>query len=393
VTLTLDNRMMRRLWLDTNGLLSSPSGPLDIMAIIKNLGFVQLDTIQNVSRAHHHILWSRHPKYREPMLDELLSAKEYIFEHFTHDACVLPMDIYPMWVRRFKRMKQRLDGSSYHNPERVRDWKDVLIERISAEGPLSTKDFDSKANGQNKVWTRPPHKQILDYLWYSGILATSHREKFIKFYDLAERVIPEQFRHREIPEAEQVDWLCHAALDRLAVGNMKEIKEFWEAKDIKEVKSWVEANNQTVIPVKWQTHSGEWASAYALGDIEERMEKIAPAASRMKIINPFDPAVRNRKRLKLMFGFDYKLEVFVPAAKRRWGYYVYPLLEGERFIGRIEAKADRKAKCLNVINFWPEDGIKWGAGRKKKLEAELLRFARLAELDTVNWVCVSSLKI
>ncbi len=382
--LTLDNRTMRRLWLDTNDLLSSSSGPLDIVAIIKKLGFVQLDTIQNVSRAHHHILWSRHQKYREPMLDELLSAKEHLFEHFTHDASILPMEMYPMWERRFKRMKATLDGASYHKPKQIRDWKGILIERITKEGALSTKDFGSKRSGAKKIWSRPPHKQVLDYLWYSGILATSHREKFHKFYDLAERVIPKQFWDAGISEAEQVNWLCHAALERLAVGSMKEIKEFWEAKDVTEVKSWIEANKQAVIPVKWETDSGEWMTSYALADIEERIEKIPPASSRMKIINPFDPAVRNRIRLKSIFGFDYKLEVFVPAAKRRWGYYVYPILEGDRFVGRIEAKADRKAKCLNVLNFWPEEGIKWGAGRKEKLEAELSRFARLANLGSVK---------
>jgi len=382
---------MRRLWLDTNALLSSSSGSLDIVAIIKKLGFVQLDTIQNVSRAHHHILWSRHQTYREPMLDELLGAREHLFEHFTHDASVLPMEMYPMWERRFRRMKAKLDGASYHRPEQIADWKDILIERITAEGPLSTKDFasgstwDSKLNGKKKVWSRPPHKQVLDYLWYSGTLATSHREKFTKFYDLAERVIPEQFRDAGISEAEQVDWLCRAALARLAVGSMKEIKEFWDAKDVREVKSWIAENQKSVIPVKWETDRGEWVSSYALADIEDRIQKLPSASSRMKIINPFDPAIRDRNRLKSMFGFDYRLEVFVPAAKRRWGYYVYPLLEGDRFVGRIEAKADRKAKCLNVLNFWPEGDIKWGLGRNARLEAELVRFAQLADLNIVKW--------
>jgi uncharacterized protein YcaQ len=385
VAVTLDNRTMRRLWLDTNDLLASSSGPLDIVAIIKKLGFVQLDTIQNVSRAHHHILWSRHPRYREPMLDELLGAREHLFEHFTHDASVLPMDMYPMWARKFKRMKTKLDGASYHRPDLIRDWQDVLIARITAEGPLSTKDFNSDIKRAKQAWSRPPHKLVLDYLWYAGTLATSHREKFHKFYDLAERVIPEQYLDAGLSEADQVDWLCRAALMRLAVGSAKEIKDFWDAKDIGEVKSWIEANQEAVIPVKWETDNGAWITSYALADIEDRIAQISSVPSRMKIINPFDPAVRDRARLKSIFGFDYRLEVFVPAAKRQWGYYVYPLLEGDRFVGRIEAKADRKAKCLQVLNFWPEDGIKWGNGRKARLAAELARFARLADLDTVKW--------
>jgi uncharacterized protein YcaQ len=384
VVLTLDNRTMRRLWLHTNGLLAMQNGPLDVMAIIEKLGFVQLDTIQNVSRAHHHILWSRHQKYREHMMDELLEAKGHIFEHFTHDASVLPVSMYPMWRRRFARMQAWREGSSYFNPKHVKDWKDDLLERITAEGPLSTKDFNSKKLS-DEAWSRPPHKQVLEHLWYSGELATSHRQKFHKYYDLAERVVPDPIRATKLSDEEQIDWLCRAALERLSVATAKEIKEFWEAKDTAEVKTWMAANEAELVPVEWQTSEGDWVAAYAPADIEMRIKKLPAPSSRMKIINPFDPATRNRTRLKAMFGFDYKLEVFVPEAKRRWGYYVYPLLEGDKFVGRIEAKADRKAGCLNVLNLWAEDGVKWGAGRKEKLGAELLRFAGLAELKAVNW--------
>ena len=107
--------------------------------------------------------------------------------------------------------------------------------------------------------------------------------------------------------------------------------------------------------------------------------------SRIKIINPFDPAVRDRDRLKNIFGFEYKIEIFVPESKRKWGYYVYPLLEGSKFVGRIELKADRKKGHLNVINFWEEGDVKWSASRQKKLLSELDRFAASVNLDIVNW--------
>lgn len=376
---------MRRLWLDTNGLLASPSEPLDVVGIIKKLGFVQIDSIQNVSRAHHHILWSRNTKYREHMLDELLGAREHLFEHFTHDASVLPMEMYPMWRRRFGRMKAQIERSSYHNPEIVTEWADTLLKRIEEEGPLSTKDFESKPKSKDEVWSRPPHKRVLDHLWYSGILATSHREKFQKFYDLAERVIPEEHYQAEHSDEAQIDWLCREALSRLAVGNPKQIKDFWDAKDVAEVNSWVERSNGSVTPVRWQSRDGTWANSYALKDIEERINLLPTNSSRMRIINPFDPAIRDRDRLQAIFGFEYKIEIFVPAAKRRWGYYVYPVLEGDKFVGRVDAKGDRKAKTLNIINFWPEDGIKWGSKRQEKLEAELKRFAHLAGLGKIVW--------
>ncbi|WP_417625265.1 winged helix-turn-helix domain-containing protein [Paremcibacter congregatus] len=385
MTLRIDNATMRRLSLETNGLLAQPSGEIDVVSIIRKLGFVQLDTIQNVSRAHHHILWSRHGDYREPMLDELLSAREHIFEHYTHDASVLPMDIYPMWQKRIRRLKDKIDNASWHKPEQVSEWQDSLIERIKAEGPLSTKDFDSRIKGEKKVWSRPPHKQVLDYLWYTGLLATSHREKFHKYYDMAERVIPQTYRDLDVPEQDQIDWFCRAALKRLAVGSLKEIRTFWEAVDAKEVKAWAADQKEALLPVTWETASGAWVTSYALKDIEDRLAALPAIPKGMKILNPFDPLVRDRERLSALFGFDYKLEVFVPEAKRIWGYYVYPLLEGDRFVGRIEAKADRKSGCLTVLNFWREEGVRWGKARQQKLDAELKRFARLAELETVVW--------
>ncbi|NQY94574.1 MAG: winged helix DNA-binding domain-containing protein, partial [Campylobacteraceae bacterium] len=105
------NEDMRLLWLKSTGLHSISTGNLDLLQVIKDLGFVQLDTIQNVSRAHHHILWSRNQNYKEHMLDELLAQKENIFEHFTHDASVIPVEFYPMWQRQFRRMKEKLDRS------------------------------------------------------------------------------------------------------------------------------------------------------------------------------------------------------------------------------------------------------------------------------------------
>ena len=376
---------MRRLWLESNGLLAQPDGPVDVVAIIKKLGFVQLDTIQNVSRAHHHILWSRHRDYREPMLDAILKEREHIFEHFTHDASVLPMDIYPMWQKRIKRLKTKIHNASWHNPERVEEWRDILLDRIREEGPLSTKDFNSTINGEKKVWARPPHKQVLDYLWYTGHLSTSHREKFLKFYDVTDRVIPRSYREQDVPEWDQIDWLCRAALDRLTVGSLKEIRAFWDAVDPTEVKNWAEEKKDALLPVTWESASGEWISSYALNDIENRLKALPDVPAKLKILNPFDPLVRDRDRLRALFGFDYRLEVFVPEAKRLWGYYVYPLLEGDRFVGRIETKADRKRGCLNVLNFWPEKGVRWGKIRQKKLNTELKRFARLAGLKTVVW--------
>lgn len=392
--LHLNNAEIRRLWLQVNGLMSAPTGPLDIVAIIQQLGFVQLDTIRNVSRAHDHILWSRNQNYRETVLDRVLAERQHLFEHFTHDASVLPTAFYPMWRRQFARMRARIDGRNYYRSMPDAAGRQAILQRIADDGPLSTSDFESDQPRPKKMWSRPPHKLALDYMWYGGELATSHRVDFRKFYDLAERVIPADLHGRQVPDGQQIDWLCRAALDRLGVATGGEIRAFWDAVSPAELKSWLDSaernpgpDGRLVVPVTWTSMTGEQVSAYAFSDIADRISTLPRPGTRMRILNPFDPAVRDRKRLNALFGFDYRIEIFVPAAKRIWGYYVYPLLEGTRFTGRIELKADRKQGLLQVVNFWPEPGVRWGGARYDRLDAELARFARLGGVryQPVTW--------
>ncbi|MCW8843241.1 MAG: winged helix DNA-binding domain-containing protein [Rhodobacteraceae bacterium] len=381
--LKIDNRTARALWLTSHGLGQAPTGPLDSLDLIQRLGFVQLDTIQVISRAHHHILWSRNQTYREPLLDPLLRDRRQVFEHFTHDASVLPMAFLPMWQRQFRRKKAQVARSSWFGKHLDPELIAQVTRRITEEGPLSTHDFETKVKGEKAMWARPPHKMVLDYLWYSGDLATSHREGFTKYYDLAERVFP-----RDLPvfsDAEQIDGLCRAALERIGFGTPGEIQRFWDACTAQEVKFWAEGAAAEVVEVEVQGADGRWTTALACADIEARIAALKEPTSRLRILNPFDPAIRDRARLSRLFGFDYTVEMFVPAAKRKWGYYVYPLLEGNRFVGRIEAKGDRVQGTLTLTNYWTETDRLRTEERAAKLGAELTRLAKLAGLKQVVW--------
>ncbi|MEZ5945367.1 MAG: crosslink repair DNA glycosylase YcaQ family protein [Hyphomonas sp.] len=380
--LEIRNRDARRLWLHAQGLSATPTGPLDLPALIQGLGFVQLDSIRVVSRAHDHIIWSRNQNYREPMLDRLMREDRGVFEHFTHDASVIPMEFYPYWRRQFRRLEEKVRGWEWHRGMLDANGRNAIVERIRKEGPLSTKSFDTKIKGPREMWRRPPHKLSLDYLWYAGDLSTSHRENFTKFYDLTERVIPAHHRDDEPPEQDQVDWLCREALDRLGFGSEGDIQRFWAAADLAEVKDWT-GRQKRLVPVRIETAAGDWVNALAPEDTEVRLMSAPAATSRLRILSPFDPVIRDRARLQRLFGFDYRIEIFVPAAKRVWGYYVYPLLEGDRMVGRIEAKADRAAGTLTVDQLWVEPGVQWTSARADKLDAELARFARLANVKTV----------
>lgn len=382
--LRISNRDARRLWLDANLLSATPTGQVDLADTIARLGFVQLDSIQVVARAQHHILWSRNQNYREPMLDKHLAKERGVFEHFTHDASVIPTQFYPMWQRQFTRLEKKVRGWEWHRGMLDADGRNAIKDRIAAEGPLSTKAFDTKIVGKKEMWKRPPHKLALDYMWYAGELSTSHRDGFTKFYDLSERVIPDAMRDIEMSDSAQVDWLCHGALNRMSFGTEADIQRFWAAMERRDVAGWTHMQRE-LVPVEIQDANGAYTSALAPPDIEMRLANAPAPTSRLRILNPFDPAIRDRKRLARLFGFEYTVEMFVPAAKRVWGYYVYPLLEGDRFVGRIEVKADRKAGTMTVLNLWPETGVKWTAVRVVKLEAELQRMARFVGVEAINW--------
>lgn len=292
-----------------------------------------------------------------------------------------------MWQRQFRRKKEQIDNAGWFKRMLDITGREAIKKRLETEGPLSTHAFDTKVTGPKEMWTRPPHKLALDYMWYAGELATCHRQNFTKFYDLAERIFPKHLRDQSHSDEAQIDWLCTSALDRIGFGTLGEIQKFWEATTSQEVKAWADRAQHSLVPVELQSADGTWNATVAFPDIEQRLANISTPTSRLRILNPFDPAIRDRNRLMRLFGFDYRVEMFVPAAKRRWGYYVYPLLEGNRFVGRIEVKADRAKGTLDVINLWSEAKVKWTTQRSAKLDAELDRLARFVSCKTVNWAC------
>jgi len=388
MVLKISNKQARDLWLNAQGLSDTPTGPAKpaaLMEIIEGLGFVQLDTLQIVARAHHHILWSRNQNYREPMLDKLMVQDRAVFEHFTHDASILPMSAYPNWTRNFTRRKKRMLSGSWGSALPPAKARETIRKRIEDDGPLCSRDFESKKKRSTAAWRRPSHKVALDFLWHAGVLATCHRENFHKFYDLNERVIPEDIHSQEIAGHKQVNWLCENALTRLGFASVGDVQRFWNAADMDEVKDWGLRSVRKHRAVDIALKDGSTLRAFAPKDIEERIANLPDPTSRLRIINPFDPIARDRARLERLFGFEYRIEIFVPAAKRQYGYYVYPILQGDRFVGRIEVRGDRKKRTLTVENIWMEPGVRASKERAAKLDAELARMARFIGATEIIW--------
>ena len=384
----LSNLKARHLFLMKHGLSDRPSGAgkgADLQGVMDNLGFVQLDSVNTFARAHDLILWSRKQQYRPKALQHLLHRDRQVFEHWTHDAAIIPIESFAHWRLRFARDEALLSS-------RWKDWRrddfhakiDDVLKRISDHGACTSGQVgEGESRGSGGWWDWHPSKTALEYLWRSGQVSVLRRDGFTKVYDLTERVIPpEQLNRRHHPQ-ETIDWCCNGALDRLGSATSGELAAFWAHVTPAEAKAWCAAAlaEGDVVEVDVEGVDGTLRRAFARPDI---MDLTIPApAPRIRVLSPFDPALRDRKRAERLFGFNYRIEIFVPAPKRKYGYYVFPVIEGARLIGRIDMK--RTDGALVVRAFWPEVGVKMGTGRLKALHAELERAAAFGGCSALDY--------
>ncbi|NEY90062.1 winged helix-turn-helix domain-containing protein [Tabrizicola oligotrophica] len=386
----LPNAQARRLFLHRHALAEPPSGPAtgaDLAALIRRIGFVQVDSINTVERAHHMILWSRRQSYRPASLKRLLERDRALWEHWTHDASILPVETFPYWRHRFARDADRLHGN-------WRKWFrdgyeaqfDRILNHIAAHGPVTSAEVsEGEARGKGGWWDWHPSKTALEWLWRTGQLSITRREGFQKVYDLTERVIPEHLRQADPDFPAKVDWACRSALDHLGFATPSEVQAYWNAIPKEAVGPWVKAAlaRGEIVEVLLEGADGSPRKALVRPEVLAEAPDISP---RLRILSPFDPALRDRARADHLFGFYYRIEVFVPEPKRRWGYYVFPVLEGDRLVGRLDAKAFKAESVLRVRAFWPEVGVRLTKVRLGRLEAELHRLAKFAGCDRVEFL-------
>ncbi|MES2549408.1 MAG: crosslink repair DNA glycosylase YcaQ family protein [Pseudomonadota bacterium] len=386
----IPNTRARRLFLQRHALSEAPAGPASGQALhdlIERIGFVQVDSINTVARAHDMILWSRRQSFRPPALKRLLEKDRSLWEHWTHDASILPTRLHGVWQHRFQRDEQRLHAN----------WKswfrdgyeaqfDSILNRIARDGPVGTADVgEGEVRGKGGWWDWHPSKTALEWLWRTGRLAITRREGFAKIYDLTERVIPEI--HRAPIPAEQVcDWACRSALRHLGFGTSGEIAAYWKAISPEAARTWCRdaLARGEIVEAEVEGTLGQRRKVFVFPDtLAEEPPEPTP---RLRILSPFDPALRDRDRAEFLFGFYYRIEVFVPEPKRIYGYYVFPVLEGDSLVGRIDVKAFREAGSLRVKAFWPEPGVKLTKARQAKLEAELARLAVFSGCERVEFL-------
>ena len=310
-----------------------------------------------------------------------------LFEHWTHDSSLIPMEFYPHWRHRFAKAKA--NKAAWH--ARIGDVRAIktVREHIEAKGPSLARDFAHLGGRTGPWWGWGPAKASLEWLWRTGELAVVARDGFEKIYHLTERVIPGTLRGEKPSLGDSREWALNEALDRLGAGTARMLAEFWATTSLKELQTmaslagahaWIAREKKAgrLIDVVLEAAPGHRNfQGVARPSMEEEIKHLPEPTSRLRVLSPFDPVLRDRTRLERIFGFDYTLEVFVPAPKRKYGYYVFPLLEGSRFVGRIDMKADRAKDALAVKALWLEKRLALSKARKNKLDRELHRQAKL----------------
>lgn len=386
----IDNCTARRLFLDRHLLLRPQAGTgkgRDLDKLLHKLGFVQVDSVNTLARAHDLILWSRQTRFRPRALTDLVAQDRTGFEHWTHDAAIIPMQFYPIWRLKFARDEARMRAR--WPAWRREGWDgeiETVLRHVADNGPTSSRDVGAdEQKGSSGWWDWHPSKTALEFLWRSGQLAVSHRQGFRKFFDLTERVIPRDYRATHLTDAEIVDQAMSGALDRLGFGTSGELAAFFEIATRDEAKAWCKKAlaSGSIIEADMTMADGSLRRCFTTSAALDLAASLPNPSSRVRILSPFDPALRDRTRAERLFGFHYRIEIFVPEAKRQYGYYVFPVLQGDRLIGRLDAKRD--GKTLAVRAFWPELGVKMGKARIAGIVAELGRLRHLADVEGIEF--------
>jgi len=360
--MNLSSDQVRELILDSQilrGNSETAAGTDRTATIIETLGYVQIDTISVVQRAHHHTLWTRYSGYHPDMLHQLQAVDREIFEYWGHAASYLPMSDYRYYTHRMKNFSDPMDKWAKNRLAKCGHLMDGIISRISEEGPLGSRDFKSDPDvKRGEWWNWKPAKTALELLFWRGDLMVTRRDNFQRIYDLTERVLPDG-TDTSIPEKDELGrFLVRRALKAQSISTINDIVKHIHAAGREVITSAAESMHaeKEIIRVSVEGDS----SYYMLSESLENLNKNISNSPEVQILSPFDNLIILRDRMSRFFDFDYTLECYLPRVKRRYGYFVLPVLWGTEFVGRMDSKADRKKKILILHTLRFEEGFdKW----------------------------------
>ncbi|MGV0827831.1 winged helix-turn-helix domain-containing protein [Empedobacter brevis] len=388
MTKQLTLEQLQQLTLQSQGLVQPApfgTGKEAVLRALEHLGYVQIDTLAVVERAHHHTLWSRIPDYRAAFLDELV-AERAIFEYWFHAASYLPMKAFRYVLPQMLEIKQT-DSRYYNADPRVMQY---IMDTIRAEGPKKARDFESEKKSPGSWWNWKPAKLALERLFMQGDLMISGRNGMQKTYDITERVLPEHTDTTIPTPAEFAEYLVSTYLRAYGFTTVKQVTHLKKGTDLKKLV-------QDILEKKRQDGTVQKIHVEGMPAVfvqQELMDKpFGQNNSDIRLLSPFDNSVIHRDRIQQLFGFEYRLECYTPKEKRQYGYFCLPVLFGGTFIGRIDCKAHRKEKRFEIIHLHIENETTAPEAWIPRFAATIKRFAVFNGCETVTVSQVSPSKL
>jgi len=356
----------RRIWLRAqrlDELAPFGEGSAAVRAAVEHLGYVQIDTIHVVERCHHQILYTRIPAYRREDLQRAQSVEKTVFEYWTHALSYVPTRDVRFYVRAMKRdWKAR---SAWFGAVKAGDLRKVLG-RIRRHGPLTIRDIDDDVLVEkDHEWaSRKPSKRALQLAFYRGVLTVSERRGMLKTYELTTRHFGWERLPSAASERETLDYLLERALRSQGVVSLDSVC-FGDPGRKAAMRRLIEARRLVALEIEGVQH---WAQPEAL-DTE------LPETGAVHILSPFDPLVIQRRRLKLLFGYEHRFEAYVPKDRRVFGYFTHPVLVGDEIAAVLDLKTDRVRRTL-LVQKWNWITRRERRLRKRQIEEALHRFER-----------------
>jgi Uncharacterized protein conserved in bacteria len=353
----LNQNQARAIMLAAQGLDRRPDKKAtkrDVLRAIRRMSVLQIDTIHVVARSPYFVLWSRLGDYEQQWLDQLLIEGK-LFEYWSHEACFLPVEDFPLY--RHRMLNAESLGWKYSRAWVASHRKEVasLLEFIRERGPVRAADFertDGKAGGW---WEWKTEKRALEMLFTAGELMIARRHNFQRVYDLRERVLP-SWHDEQLPLIEEVRReLALKAIRALGITTAKWVSDYFRT-DKRETMATVSALLDAGALISVEVEG--WNEPALVHPMNRKLlsKKIEPELT--TLLSPFDPLVWDRVRARSLFGFDYKLECYTPAPQRRYGYFTLPILHRGSLIGRLDAKAHRKEGIFEVKTLHLENDVR-----------------------------------
>lgn len=379
---SLSLQQARHLHLAAQGLLRAPSKRAvyqDLINCISRMSLLQIDTIHVVARSPYLVLFSRLGNYPQVWLEQALAEGE-LFEYWAHEACFIPRADYRL-LRHRMLSPERL-GWKY-NAQWVADHQqaiDELLQQIREHGPVRAADFTHADNPKSGWWAWKPHKRHLENLFSAGELMVAERRNFQRVYDLRSRVMPDwQDELHGISEAEATrQMLMNSALS-LGVFRAAWLADYYRLKraPVKAFIADAEAAGD-LVAVNTEGLGEMWLHRDLLPLLETPLQ-----ATHSTVLSPFDPVVWDRKRALELFNFDYRIECYTPEEKRKFGYFVLPILHRGQIKGRLDARMLRQSKQLEIKKLWLEEKTRVTARFVADIRRAIERFAAWQGAESV----------